>query len=65
MEVARLLNLVFFFSFVTLIPCLSANIADFDEVWRRRAEEALTATKEAYDPNPVEATSNFNMEVQK
>ncbi|XP_044467945.1 pectate lyase-like [Mangifera indica] len=51
------LKLVFFFS---LAPCLFANIAEFDEVWRRRAEEAMEVTRQAYHPNPLSVMNDFN-----
>lgn len=63
MELARL-KLIFLFSFIILIPCLSA-IAEADEVWRRRAEEAMQTTEQYYDPDPVAVASNLNMKVQE
>ncbi|KAL9426369.1 hypothetical protein AB3S75_033199 [Citrus x aurantiifolia] len=63
MELAKL-RLFFLFSFAALIPCLSANISEVDEVWRRRAEEAMQTTEQYYDPNPVAIASHLNMKVQ-
>ncbi|KAJ0099915.1 hypothetical protein Patl1_22131 [Pistacia atlantica] len=60
MELAKL-KLVFFFSLACLIPRLSANIAKFDDVWRRRAEEAMEATLQAYHPDPLSVTNDFNL----
>ncbi|PON95893.1 Pectate lyase [Trema orientale] len=59
------LGLLFFISFVILIPSRLANIAEFDESWQQRAEEAQKAALEAYDPNPEEVTENLNFEVSK
>lgn len=59
------LGLIFFISFVVLIPSRLANIAEFDESWQQRAEEAQKAALEAYDPNPEEVTDNLNYEVSK
>jgi len=64
MELSRL-RLIFFFSFAALIPCLLANIAEMDEVWRRRAEEAIETTEKYYDPNPGAVASHFNMKAQE
>ena len=64
MELAKL-RLFFLFSFAALIPCLSANISEVDEVWRRRAEEAMQTTEQYYDPNPVAIASHLNMKVQE
>ncbi|KAL9429142.1 hypothetical protein AB3S75_031032 [Citrus x aurantiifolia] len=63
MELAKL-RLFFLFSFAALIPYLSANINEVDEVWRRRAEEAMQTTEQYYDPNPVAIASHLNMKVQ-
>ncbi|XP_022751910.1 pectate lyase-like [Durio zibethinus] len=64
MEVNKL-RLVFFFSFAALIPSLWANIAEFDDVWKPRAEEAWKNTLAAYEPNPENVTSNLNYNVNK
>lgn len=64
MELARL-RLIFLLSFVALIPCLSANIAEADEVWRRRAEEAMQTTEQYYDPNPAAVANHLNLKVQE
>ncbi|XVF60468.1 hypothetical protein PTKIN_Ptkin08bG0049400 [Pterospermum kingtungense] len=64
MEVAKL-RLVFFFSFATLIPSLWANIAEFDEFWKQREEEAWQKTLVAYDPTPENVTNNLNYNVNK
>ncbi|KAJ4706447.1 Pectate lyase family protein [Melia azedarach] len=63
MELASL-RFIFFFTIAAFIPSLSVNIFYSDEVWRRRAEEAMNATIEAYDPNPEDAAHQFNMHVQ-
>lgn len=64
MELTRL-NLVFLISLASLIPRLSANIAEYDEVWRRRAEEARKATVESYHPDPLSVLNDLNMHFQK
>lgn len=50
---------------VSFVVIVAANIADFDEVWQKRAEEAKQAALDAYHPNPEEITHNFNMHVHK
>ncbi|KAJ6926857.1 pectate lyase-like [Populus alba x Populus x berolinensis] len=57
--------LIFVFTLATLIPSLLADIGIFDDVWRKRAEEAKKMTLEAYVPDPEEATDAFNVEVNK
>ncbi|OVA13300.1 Pectate lyase/Amb allergen [Macleaya cordata] len=55
----------FFFSFAIIIPTLQANIGHFDEVWKKRADEAMKANLEAYHPNPLEVTDHLNHHVHK
>ncbi|GAB2289604.1 hypothetical protein Dimus_023913 [Dionaea muscipula] len=42
-----------------------AQIADFDGVWKQRAEEAMKHAKEAYNPYPHDVTNHFNHNVTK
>lgn len=58
-------RLLLLFAFVVLIPTLKANIAEYDEVWQKRAEDAKEAAREAYQPNPEEVTHDFNKQVHK
>uniref|UniRef100_A0A7N0TS97 Pectate lyase n=1 Tax=Kalanchoe fedtschenkoi TaxID=63787 RepID=A0A7N0TS97_KALFE len=37
-----------------------ANIAGFDDYWKKRAEEAKDAALRAFHPNPEEVTGHFN-----
>ncbi|EOY03379.1 hypothetical protein QUC31_017754 [Theobroma cacao] len=64
MEVTKQ-RLVFLFSFAALIPSLWADIAEFDEVWKQRAEQAWKNALEAYEPMPENVTSNLNYNVNK
>ncbi|XVE68064.1 hypothetical protein DITRI_Ditri09bG0039000 [Diplodiscus trichospermus] len=64
MEVTKL-KLVFLFFFATIIPSLWANIAEFDEYWKQRADQAWQNTVAAYDPSPGNVTSNLNYNVNK
>ncbi|KAF9667769.1 hypothetical protein SADUNF_Sadunf15G0057900 [Salix dunnii] len=57
--------LLVFFALAMQTSTLRAGIANFDEYWRKRAEEAKEASREAYDPNPEKATEHFNDEVHK
>ncbi|GLT35392.1 hypothetical protein SLA2020_098500 [Shorea laevis] len=64
MEVAKL-SIVFliFFNVATLIPSIKADIGEFDEVWRKRAEEAWKNALEAYNPHPEDVTAIVNNRV--
>ncbi|GAB2289606.1 hypothetical protein Dimus_023915 [Dionaea muscipula] len=42
-----------------------AQIADFDGVWKQRAEEAMKHAKEAYNPYPHDVINHFNHNVTK
>ncbi|KAL0343916.1 UNVERIFIED_CONTAM: putative pectate lyase P59 [Sesamum angustifolium] len=42
-----------------------ANIAEFDEVWQRRAEEAWNRTLESYEPAPAKIVSHLNLNVHR
>lgn len=64
MEATKLALLVVC-AFVAILPTLGAHIADFDEDWKKRAEEARKATLEAYHPNPYNVTDHLNHEVHK
>lgn len=59
------LRLIFFFTFVVIIPTLTANIGYFDPVWQQRAKAAKETTKQAYQPNPEEVTEDFNAHVHQ
>lgn len=59
------IKLLMIFGFVMKFQTLKANIADFDEVWQKRAEEAKKASFKAYKSHPEEVTSNFNNQVQR
>lgn len=56
---------LFCFVFAVLAPVLGANIAEVDEVWQRRAEEAKKNAVEAYHPNPEEVILEFNKHVTR
>merc|ERR1712183_670370 len=57
--------LLFFLSFAVIIPTLHAHIAEFDDYWKLRAEQARKDALEAYHPQPEEITNNFNSHVNK
>ncbi|OMO77451.1 Pectate lyase/Amb allergen [Corchorus olitorius] len=62
---ANKLRLVFFFSFVTLIPTLLAGIGNFDDYWKKREQQAWKKTLAAYNPNPENVTSDTNHSIHK
>ncbi|KAA8530320.1 hypothetical protein F0562_005029 [Nyssa sinensis] len=66
MESARLnWFFIFCFAFAAIIPTLRANIAHFDEVWQKRAQEARAAVMKSYEPEPTKVTNDFNLGVHK
>ena len=64
MEAVKL-RLLFSLVFFIMVSSTMANIAEFDEVWQKRAEEAKNATLEAYQPNPDEVLDNLNHQINK
>ncbi|GAB2289584.1 hypothetical protein Dimus_023893 [Dionaea muscipula] len=60
----KILLLVIFVS--SILPSHTrAHIADFDEHWKQRAEEAMKHVEEAYHHNPHDVTNHFNHNVTK
>lgn len=58
--------IVFAFASAILVKALEANIAVFDEVRKKRAEEAKKAALEDYQPYKIEkVTDNFNRQVHE
>ena len=57
--------LLVFFALAMQTSTPKAGIANFDEYWKKRAEEANEASREAYEPNPEKVAEHFNDEVHK
>ncbi|XP_015064262.1 probable pectate lyase P59 [Solanum pennellii] len=55
---------IMFFVLGAIIPAFNAHIGDFDEVWRRRAEEAIKFTHETYESEPANITLSFNQKTR-
>ncbi|KAL3344648.1 hypothetical protein AABB24_023876 [Solanum stoloniferum] len=55
---------VLLFVFGAVIPAFNAHIGDFDEVWRRRAEEAMKFTLQTYESEPANITLAFNQKTR-
>ncbi|KAL3341663.1 hypothetical protein AABB24_025933 [Solanum stoloniferum] len=51
-------------TFGTIIPGLMAHIGHYDEVWRRRAEEAKEYARQIYEPHPENVTLAFNQKLR-
>ncbi|KAM3361398.1 putative pectate lyase P59 [Capsicum galapagoense] len=51
---------VLLFIFGAIIPTFDAHIGHFDEVWRRRAEEAIKFADLTYESEPINVTLAFN-----
>jgi hypothetical protein len=65
MEGMKLGILLVFCALVAMFPTLRAHIADFDEVWQQRAEEARKDALKAYHRNPEDVTDHFNERVHE
>lgn len=64
MEKSHIL-LLFYTSLAVIIPVLQADIAQFDDYWKKRAEEAHAATLNFYRPDPFNVTNSFNTQVNE
>lgn len=64
MDVTKLV-FVLFISLGAIVPTLFANIAEYDDVWRKREEIAWNNTLNAYEPNPEQVTSELNIHANR
>ncbi|VVA96093.1 unnamed protein product [Arabis nemorensis] len=60
METARLFKLVCVICIASLIPTLRANVAETDEYWVKKANEARKHTLLAYHPDPYAIVDHFH-----
>ncbi|KAF7802943.1 pectate lyase-like [Senna tora] len=58
-----IVTLMFMVVLAITFPCLEANIGEFDDYLREKAKQARRAALEAYEPNPLNVTSELNMHV--
>lgn len=56
---------VFFFFLTCAAFMVSAHIAEFDDYWKARAEQAQKNSLEAYNPNPHDVTDQLNYDVEE
>jgi len=64
MKSSKFSLLLFYVIFLAILPTLKAKIGHFDHVWQRRLKEAREAAKQAYKPDPMKVTSDFNTHVK-
>ncbi|CAH2055350.1 unnamed protein product [Thlaspi arvense] len=60
METARLFKLVCVICIASLIPTLRANVAETDEYWVNKANEARKQSLMAYHPDPYDIVDHFH-----
>ncbi|XP_030531087.2 pectate lyase-like [Rhodamnia argentea] len=65
MEGIKLVGFILALSLAALVPCLEAHIGEFDEYWKKRADEAQKHALDAYHPNPENVTAHFNSRVHR
>ncbi|XP_060204685.1 probable pectate lyase P59 isoform X2 [Lycium barbarum] len=58
-------NLFLFFLVVVLVVSIEAHIGEYDEIWRKRAQQAKKAARHAYHPNPKIVANHLNNQVDK
>lgn len=47
--------------FVLTLPFVSANIAQYDDYWSKKAAEAWNRTLATYEPMPAKVVTHFNV----
>ncbi|KAJ1438963.1 Pectin lyase fold/virulence factor [Sesbania bispinosa] len=65
MEANKLRLLFFCVLFLAIFPTLRANMAQFDQIWLKRSQEAKKAAQQAFKTNPEEVADDFNKHVNK
>lgn len=60
METARLFKLACVICIASLIPTIRANVAETDEYWLKKANEARKHTLMAYQSDPYEIVDHFH-----
>ncbi|KAK4362447.1 hypothetical protein RND71_017688 [Anisodus tanguticus] len=58
-------NLFLLFVLFVLVVSIEAHIREFDEVWRKREQQAKKAARHAYHPNPKIVANHLNNRVDK
>ncbi|KAK8694944.1 hypothetical protein V6N13_072487 [Hibiscus sabdariffa] len=63
----KVLKVVLFLGLIVIAtsPKVKANIADFDEVWQKRAQKATETAQKAYEPNPHHVANDLNKKTHK
>lgn len=60
---AQCVTLLFLATLAITVPSLRANIAEFDEYYQKRSEEARRAVHAAYEPDPFNVTADLNLHI--
>lgn len=58
-------SFVFLFMLTCGVIMAHSHIAEFDDYWKSRAEEARKDALQAYSPHPHEVTDQLNYDVQE
>lgn len=59
------LSVILIFAFASILPFSTANIAEYDDYWSKKAAEAWNRTLETYEPIPVEVVNHLNVHTQR
>lgn len=62
---AAVTHISFLLFFVFFAVTVGAHVAEFDDYWKSRAEEARNTSIDAYNPDPYEVNNNLNMKVEE
>lgn len=64
-EIKKNSGLVVFIGLAWMSQTLYANIGEWDEVWKKRAEESWNRTVETYEPIPEHVVSHLNVHAKR
>lgn len=56
-------NAVFFLIFLSFALAIHANIAEFDDFLKHRADQAKALAAQSYTPHPEEVANSLNKQV--
>lgn len=57
--------IILILAFASTLPSSTANIAQYDDYWAKKAAEAWNRTLETYEPMPAKVVSHLNMHTSR
>lgn len=60
-----LFSIILILAFASTLPSSTANIAEYDDYWAKKAAAAWNKTLETYEPIPAKVVSHLNMHTNR